>query len=157
MGRLYHFLYSVVVAELYQAMPEACCNSTSYAVIILSREFMHHISTIIQQPKARRHRSDLSQMLTLVVVIGLVSLVIASLAFSAAVRVGIAPAFDQQIVLDRQHRLVIHYGSPPTCAFILNPPQHDCFKPGLEHREFAVDYLTPNGVRPLLWLQLPVP
>ncbi len=36
-----------------------------------------------------------------------------------------------------------------------NPPQHDCFRPGPELREFSVYYLTPHGVRSLLWFRLP--
>jgi hypothetical protein len=59
------------------------------------------------------------------------------------------------LVLDAQHRLVIHNGPSPTCASIPNPPQHDCFWPGSERREFSVAYLTPNGVRSLVWFRLP--
>jgi hypothetical protein len=83
--------------------------------------------------------------------------IIVSLAAAGAVRAGIVPAFDQSIVLDAQHQLVIHNGTSPTCASIPNPPQHDCFRPGPERREFSVDYLTPNGVRSLLWFRQPEP
>jgi hypothetical protein len=97
----------------------------------------------------------LGPVLTLVVTIGLAVVLIGGLAFGAAVRAGIAPDFDQQIVLDARHILVIHYGPSPTCACIPNPPQHDRFWPGAERREFSVDYLTPNGVWSLLWFRLP--
>jgi len=95
--------------------------------------------------------------LAVLVIIGLVLMITVSLAVAGAIRAGIAPAFDQQIVLDAQHRLVIQNGPSPTCAAIPNPPQHDCFRPGPERREFSVDYLTPNGVRSLVWFRLPEP
>jgi hypothetical protein len=72
-----------------------------------------------------------------------------------AVRAGIAPEFDQRIALNAQHSLVIHNGPSPTCAVIPNPPQHDCFRPGPARREFSVFYLTPHGVRSLVWFRLP--
>ena len=87
-------------------------------------------------------------------IVGLALVITVSLAVAGAVRAGIAPAFDQSIVLDAQHQLVIHNGTSPTCAVIPNPPQHDCFWPGPERRVFSVDYLTPNGVRSLLWFRL---
>ena len=93
--------------------------------------------------------------LAVLVTIGLALVITVSLAVAGAVRTGIAPAFDQSIMLDAQHRLVIHNGPIPTCAFIPNPPQHDCFWPGPERREFSVAYLTPNGVRSLVWFRLP--
>jgi hypothetical protein len=95
--------------------------------------------------------------LAVMVTIGLALVIIVSLAVAGAVRAGIAPAFDQSIMLDAQHQLVIHNGPSPTCAAIPNPPQHDCFWPGSERREFSVDYLTPNGVRSLVRFRLPEP
>jgi hypothetical protein len=50
---------------------------------------------------------------------------------------------------------VIHNGPSPTCTFIPNPPQHDCFWSGRERRIFSVDYLTPYGVQSLLRFGLP--
>jgi hypothetical protein len=85
-------------------------------------------------------------VLTVVVTIGLALVLIGSLVFGAAVRAGIAPAFDQPIALHAQYRLVIHNGPSPTCASIPNPPQHDCFWSGAERREFSVDYVTPSEV-----------
>ena len=103
----------------------------------------------------RQHRSELGRMLV-VVNIGLaVVMITAGLAFGAAVRAGIAPAFDQQIRLDAQHRLIIHNGPIPTCASIPNPPQHDCVWLGAARRTFSVDYLAPDGVRSLVWFRLP--
>jgi len=96
-----------------------------------------------------------SRALALMVTVGLVLVITVSLAVAGAVRAGIAPDFDQQIVLYDQHHLVIHNGPSPTCASIPNPPQHDCFMPGPERREFSVDYLTLEGVRSLIWFRLP--
>jgi hypothetical protein len=87
--------------------------------------------------------------------VGLALVITVGLAVAGAVHAGIAPAFDHSIVLDAQNQLVIHNGTSPMCASIPNPPQHDCFWPGPERREFSVDYLTPNGVRSLLWFRLP--
>jgi hypothetical protein len=77
-------------------------------------------------------RIDVVRTLAMVVTIGLALVTTASLVFSVAVRAGIAPEFDQQITLNAQHSLVIHNGPSPTCASTPNPPQHDCFRPGLE-------------------------
>jgi hypothetical protein len=108
-------------------------------------------------PAGAQAPQQLGRVLTVVVTIGLALALIGGLVFGAAVRVGIAPDFDQRIRLDAQYRLVIHNGPSPTCASIPNPPQHDCFWPGAERREFSVDYLTPNGVWALLWFRLPEP
>jgi hypothetical protein len=116
---------------------------------------MSWIASIDQHPEARTRRINVGRALAVVVTTGLALVIIVGLALSVAVRAGIAPAFDQQIVLNDQHHLVIHYGPSPTCASIPNPPQHDCFWPGPERREFSVDYLTPNGVQSLVWLRLP--
>ena len=97
----------------------------------------------------------MGRTLAVVVTSGLVVMITLSLALGTAVRAGIAPNFDQQIVLYGQHRLLIYNGPGPTCASIPNPPQHDCFRPGLERREFSMDYLTPGGVRSLIWFRLP--
>ena len=53
-------------------------------------------------------RSLLVQILAVVLVIGLALVITVSLAAAGAVRAGIAPTFNQSIVLDAQHRLVIH-------------------------------------------------
>jgi hypothetical protein len=98
----------------------------------------------------------LVRMLTAVLVIGLALVTTGSMLFGLAVRVGSAPEFDWRMVLETQHILVIHNGPPPTCAVIPNPPQHDCFWPGSERRVFSVDYLTPHGVRSLVWFRLPL-
>jgi hypothetical protein len=97
----------------------------------------------------------LGQVPEVVVTIGLALMFIGSLVFGVAVRWGIAPHFDQQIALSARHILVIHKGPSPTCASIPNPPQHDCFWPGSERREFSIDYLTPHGVQSLVWFRLP--
>jgi hypothetical protein len=88
-------------------------------------------------------------------VTGLLLAIIGSGVLSVAVRGGIAPDFDQHIALDGQHILVIHNGPQPNCTTIPNPPQHDCFWPGEERREFSVYYLAPHGVRSLVWFRLP--
>jgi hypothetical protein len=118
---------------------------------------MYRIRSIDLHPWALAHRVNLGRTLAVIVTTGLALVITIILAVAGAVRAGIAPAFDQSIVLDAQHVLVIHNGPSPTCASIPNPPQHDCFRPGPERREFSVDYLTPNGVRSLLWFQLPEP
>lgn len=98
---------------------------------------------------------DLGGTLAMMVTIGLALVITVSLVFSVAVCAGIAPQFEQQITLYAQHRLVIHNGPSPTCASTPNPPQHDCFRPGPQPREFSVYYLTPHGVRSLLFFRLP--
>jgi hypothetical protein len=103
------------------------------------------------------NRIDAGRALAVIVMLGLVLVITVSLGVAGAVRAGITLAFDQSIVLDAQHRLVIHNGPSPTCASIPNPPQHDCFWPGSERREFSVAYLTSNGVRLLVWFRLPEP
>ena len=118
---------------------------------------MYRIRTMTRRPEALAHRVDASRALVVAVTLGLVLVTSVSLVVSGAVRAGIAPSFDQQIVLDDQHRLVIHNGPSPICVSIPNPPQHDCYRPGSELREFSVDYLTPNGVRSLVWFRLPEP
>jgi hypothetical protein len=100
-------------------------------------------------------RLDLSHTLAAVVKLGLALLIAGSIIFGIAMQVGIAPEFDERIVIAAQHSLVIHNGPSPTCTFIPNPPQHDCFAPSLERREFSVDYLTPHGVRSLVLFRLP--
>ncbi len=98
---------------------------------------------------------DVVRTLATMVKVGLVLLITCSLVFSVAVRMGGVPEFNQQIALSAQHHLVIHNGPSPTCASTPNPPQHDCFRPGSEPREFSVFELTPHGVRSLLWFRLP--
>jgi hypothetical protein len=100
-------------------------------------------------------RALLVQTLAVVLVSGLLLAIIGSGVFVVAVRGGITPDFDQRITLSVQHILVLHNGPQPTCSSIPNPPQHDCFKPGLELREFSVYYLTPHGVRSLVSFRLP--
>jgi hypothetical protein len=98
---------------------------------------------------------DVVRILAMMVTVGLAVVMTSSLVFGVAVRAGIAPDFYQRIALSAQHHLVIHHGPSPTCVVIPNPPQHDCFLPGPQRREFSVDYLTPNGIRSLLWFPLP--
>jgi hypothetical protein len=102
-----------------------------------------------------RPRTNLMGVLTLVVAIGLALMISSTILASLAVCLGVAPAFEQQLALDAQHILVIHHGPIPTCSFIRNPPQHDCFWPGALRQVFSVDYLTPHGVRSLVSFQLP--
>ena len=118
---------------------------------------MYSTRSIDLHPEALANRIDVGRTLAVVVTIGLALVISVSLAVAGAVRAGIAPAFDQSIVLDARHRLAIHNGLSPTCASIPNPPQHDCFWPGPERREFSVAYLTPNGVRSLVWFRLREP
>ena len=92
--------------------------------------------------------------MAVVLVGGLVLTSIGCGAFVVAARTGAAPEFDRQIALDARHILVVHNGASSTCTTIPNPPQHDCFVPGPERREFAVYYLTSHGVRSLLWFRL---
>ena len=99
-------------------------------------------------------RPLLVRTLAVVLVTGLVLAIIGSGVFVVALRGGIAPGFDLRIALDTQHILVIHTGRQPTCTVIPNPPQHDCFWPGEERREFSMYYLTPHGVRSLVWFRL---
>ena len=116
---------------------------------------MDRIRSIDLHPWALTHRIDVGRVLAVAIAIGLALLITGSLVFAVAVRAGIAPDFDQRIALDAQHILVIHKGPSPTCTFIPNPPQHDCFWPGAEGREFSMDYLTPHGVQSLVWFRLP--
>jgi hypothetical protein len=95
------------------------------------------------------------QTLVSLLVTGLVLAITGSSLFAVAVLTGAAPKFDQQIMLDDRYILVIHSGPSPTCWFIPNPPQHDCFWPGSARPAFSVDYLTPHGAQSLIWLQLP--
>jgi hypothetical protein len=92
--------------------------------------------------------------LAVALVAGLALVIIGSGDATVAVRGGIVPYFDQRIALDAQHVLVIHNGPQPTCAFIPTPPQSDCFWPDREHYAFSVYYLTPLGVRQLVWFPL---
>jgi hypothetical protein len=115
---------------------------------------MHATRSIDLHPGVLANHIGVGRTLAVLVTAGLALLITVSLAVGA-VRAGIAPAFDQSIVLDAQHRLVIHNGPSPTCASIPNPPQHDCRMPGPQRREFSVDYLTPEGVRSLMWFRLP--
>lgn len=115
---------------------------------------MDRIRSIALHLGAHAHRIDRGRTLT-VVMIGLMLMLISSISFVLTVGSGSIPTFDQQITLDAQHSLIIHYGLSPTCAPIPNPPQHDCFWLGPERREFSVTYLSPNGVRSLVWLRLP--
>jgi hypothetical protein len=96
----------------------------------------------------------LVKILVVVLVIGLALATIGSAVFAVALRGDIVPYFDQRIALDAQHVLVIHNGPEPTCTVIPNPPQHDCFWPDREHHAFSVYYLTPHGVRRLVWFRL---
>ena len=98
---------------------------------------------------------DVGGVLATMVKVGLALIIIGSLVFSVALSMGIAPEFEQRIALNAQHHLVIHNGPSPTCAVTPNPPQHDCFRPGPQPREFSVFYLTPQGVRSLVWFRLP--
>ena len=103
--------------------------------------------------RTRIHRIDLGHALAVMVTLGLVIMMSVSLAVAAVVGAGIAPAFDQSIALQAQHRLLIHLGPSPTCMFI--PEQHDCALLGLTRPEFSIDYLTPQGVRSLAWFRRP--
>src|SRR5512138_577557 len=116
---------------------------------------MPRILSIELRPGLPVYYIDVGGILVMVVTIGLALVTTVSLVFGVAVRAGIAPEFDQQIALNAQHRLVIHNGPSPTCASTPNPPQHDCFRPGPEPHEFSVFYLTPHGVRSLVWFRLP--
>jgi hypothetical protein len=95
----------------------------------------------------------LVQIPAVVLAAGLALAITGSAGFAVAVRGGIAPYFDQRIALSAQHVLVIHYGPEPTCTFIPNPPRSDCFWPDREHHAFSVYYLTPHGVRSLVWFR----
>ncbi len=106
-------------------------------------------------PPGAQAAHRLGRILAVVVTIGLALVISGSLVFGVTVRAGIAPNFDQRIALDAQHILVIHNGPSPTCSFIPNPPQHDCFWPGSQRRQFSIDYLTPQGVQLLVWFRLP--
>jgi hypothetical protein len=99
-------------------------------------------------------RPVLVKTLAVMLVTGLVLAIIGSGVLVVVLRGGIVPYFDQRIALDAQHVLVLHNGPEPTCAFIPNPPQHDCFWPDREHHAFSVYYLTPHGVRRLVWFRL---
>ena len=116
---------------------------------------MQRIRSIERRPGLHARNIDVGRTLAMMVKVGLVLVITGSLVFSLAVHMGIAPEFEQQIALSAQHILMIHNGPSPTCAVTPNPPQHDCFRPGLQRREFSVDYLTPNGVRSLMWFRLP--
>jgi hypothetical protein len=116
---------------------------------------MHPTRSVDLHREVLANHIGAGRALAVLVIIGLVLAIIGSGVFVVTVRAGIAPDFDQRIALSAQYILLIHNGPSPTCASIPNPPQHDCFRPGPERREFSVDYLTPNGVRSLLWFRLP--
>lgn len=116
---------------------------------------MNSTHTSALHRRTRPHRFDLGRALAVIVTLGLVVALTASLAAAATVAAGIAPALDQSIVLPVQHALLIHLGPRPTCLYIPNPPQHDCAWPGSERGVFSVEYLTPHGARLLVWLRLP--
>jgi hypothetical protein len=118
---------------------------------------MQRILSIVPRPAMLVQHLDVGRTLAMMIKVGLALVIAGSLVFLMAVRAGIAPTFDQQIVLDAQHRLVIHYGASPFCVSIPNPPQHDCYRSGPEQREISMDYLTPNGAWSLLWFRLPEP
>ena len=112
-------------------------------------------STSFALQARRRRRTDLIETLALIIAIGLALMLTCTILAGLAIDAGSAPEFDQRIALDAEHILVVHHGPGPTCAYIPNPPQHDCFWPGPAHRVFSVDYLTPHGARSLVWLRLP--
>jgi hypothetical protein len=114
---------------------------------------MDQIQSIDRHSEARVHRIDVGRTLAVAVTIGLALVITVSLILGVAVVRGIAPEFDQSIVLPGRHQLMIHNGPSPTC--IPNPLQHYCFRPGQARREFSVVYLTPHGVRSLVWFRLP--
>jgi hypothetical protein len=116
---------------------------------------MHPIRSSALHRRVHTHRFDLGRALAVMITSGLVGVITISLAVAVAVGAGIAPAFDQSIALPAQRQLLIHIGPQPTCWLIPNPPQHDCVWPGAERPVFSVDYLTEDGVRPLLWFRLP--
>jgi len=93
--------------------------------------------------------------LTVVLVGGLVLTILGCGGVAVAVRAGVAPDFDQQIVFSAQHSLLIHNGRQTTCGGIPTLPQHDCLLPGPERRVFSVYYFTPHGVQVLVWFRLP--
>jgi hypothetical protein len=95
-----------------------------------------------------------SQILAVVLVLGLMLAMAGGSLFAVAELTNSVPEFDQQIMLDDRHLLVIHGGPRLTCPFIPNPQQPDCFRPGSEP-EFSIDYLTPQGARSLAWFRLP--
>ena len=116
---------------------------------------MQRIRSIELRPGLLMRHIDVVRILATMVKVGLALIIIGSLVFSVALRAGIAPEFEQRIALNAQHHLVIHNGPSPSCAVTPNPPQHDCFRPGPQPREFSVFYLTPHGVRSLVWFRLP--
>lgn len=99
----------------------------------------------------------LGHVLTTMVATALIAILAATITTGTIVIAGGAPAFDWQFTLSDRHMLVIHTGPVPTCAFIPNPPQHDCFRPGPDHREFSMAYFTPDSVRSLIQFRLPKP
>src|SRR5262249_16126718 len=94
-------------------------------------------------------RPLLVKTLAVMLVTWLVLTIVSCGVFVVAVRAGIAPDFDQRIALSAQHSLVIHSGPQPNCTIIPN-----CFWPGEQRREFSVYYLTPQGLRSLVWFRL---
>src|SRR5262245_39833522 len=116
---------------------------------------MQRIRSIELRPGLLMRHIDVVGTLATMVKVGLALAIIGSLVFSVAVRTGIAPEFDQQIALSAQHRLEIHNGPSPSCATTPSPPQHDCYRPGPQPREFSVYYVTPQRVHSLVWFRLP--
>ena len=116
---------------------------------------MQRIRSIELWPGLLARHIDVVGALATLVKVALALAIIGSLVFGAALRVGIAPEFDQQIALSAQHRLVIHNGPSPSCATTPSPPQHDCYRPGPQPREFSVYYVTPQRVHSLVWFRLP--
>jgi hypothetical protein len=115
---------------------------------VITRTHTPDLETTIGMP-------GLARLMPAALQIALVLLVAGSIGAGIAIRTNAVPPFDWQFTPDGRHILVIHNGPSPTCAPIPNPPQHGCFRPGPERREFSVDYITPDGVRSLVWLRLP--
>lgn len=113
---------------------------------------MHSLRFVAVHHWVRTHQVHVHR--TLVVTTSLIVGASVCLSLGLALVAGSAPVLDQQIRLGTHH-LVIHIGASPTCGVIPNPPQHDCISPGPTRRELSVADLTPQGIRSLLWLQLP--
>jgi hypothetical protein len=74
---------------------------------------MHRIRPIDLHREVLAYRIGVGRTLAVLVTSWLVLTITVSLAFGAAVRAGIAPDFDQQIVLSDQHHVAMHNGSSP--------------------------------------------
>ena len=99
-------------------------------------------------------RHELLQMLAAALATLLVVVTIGCAGGGVAVWTGVTPPFDWQFTPDGRRFLLVHNG-PKGSTCPMAHPRADCAKPSAEHREFYGYYVTRNGARLLVWVELP--